>query len=195
MSTILLKNVRGAFLDLFVAGTPPAGSTSGPKFGGNFIFAPGSDAYTIATTEFRRVATEKFGANADAILAELGKDKKCIRKGDSNLDKAGVVRNGFAGQFFIVAKNKIRPVVVDRDKTPLVEADGKPYSGCYMNVTVDIFATNKPGQGPRVDASLLAVQFVAHGDSFGGSKGSADAFDMLPDEGEAAPSAATADLF
>jgi hypothetical protein len=199
MAKVLLKNVRLSYPDLFQPGTPPAGSTSGPKYGGQFIFAPGSDAYKVASAELVRVATEKFGKNAPAILAELPKDKKCMRKGDGNLDKEGNVRNGYVGMFYITARNKTRPIVVDRDKSPLVEADGKPYGGCYVNVTVDIYAHDKPGLGKRVDATLLAVQFVSDGEAFGGSKGSADDFDEIEDDGEkdsaVSSSVDTSDLF
>lgn len=191
---VVLKNVRLSFPDLFKVGTPPAGSTSEPKFGGQFIFSRDSDAYKVAATEVLRVATEKFGKNAPAILAELGKDKVCLRKGDSNLDKAGEIRNGYAGMMYITARNKTRPIVVDRDKTPLVEADGRPYGGCYVNVSVDIYAHDKPGLGKRVDATLLAVQFLSDGESFGGSKGSADVFDAL-DDGEESAVVDASDLF
>ena len=190
MAKVLLKNVRLSFPDLFQAGTPPAGSTGTPKFGGQFIFAPSSEAYKTAAQEVLKVATEKFGKNAPAILADLPSDKKCMRKGDSNRDKAGEIRNGYEGNFYITARNKIRPLVIDRNKSPLTEADGKPYGGCYVNVTVDIYAHDKPGLGKRIDATLLAVQFVSDGDSFGGSKGTTDDFESLEEE-----VAEAADLF
>lgn len=193
MAKILLKNVRLSYPDLFQPGTPMAGSTAPAKFGGQFIMAPESDAFKTCSAEMLRVGKEKFGPNAAAIIGELGKDKLCLRKGDSNLDKDGNVRNGYAGMRYITARNKTRPVVVDRDKTPLTEADGRPYGGCVVNCTVDIYAHDKPGLGKRIDATLLAVQFVGDGEAFGGSKGSVDDFDSLADSGEA--SAETADLF
>lgn len=196
MAKILLKNVRLSFPDIWKPGAPIAGSTNPPKYGGQFIFAPTSDAAKIVQTEFLRVATEKFGPNAAAILSELPKDKKCLRRGDGNLDKAGVVRNGYAGNLFITARNKARPVVVDRNKAPLTEADGRPYGGCFVNVTVDLYAQDKPGQGKSVNATLLAIQFVGDGESFGGGVGTADDFDAMDDgEGSGATPAVAADLF
>jgi hypothetical protein len=109
------------------------------------------------------------------------------------LDKAGEVRNGYADMSYITARNKVRPIVVDRDKTPLIEADGKPYGGCYVNVSVDVYAMDKPGMGKSVNATLLAVQFVEDGESFGGSKGTADVFDSMDDGEGAAPN--VSDLF
>lgn len=200
MAKVLLKGVRLSFPDLWKVGAVQPGSTSDPKFGGQFIFAPDSDAGKVAQAEFARVAMEKFGPNAAAILAELPKDKKCLRRGDGNLDKNGVVRNGYAGNLFIVARNKARPVIIDRNKTPLVEADGRPYGGCYVNITVDIYAHEKQGLGKRVDATLLAVQFDRHGEAFGGGVGSADDFEDISDEGEggttaAAPATAAPNFF
>jgi len=189
MAKILLKNVRLSFPDIWKPGTPQAGSTNPPKYGGQFIFAPTSDAAKVAQAEFLRVAIEKFGPNAAAILAELPKDKKCIRRGDGNLDKAGVIRNGYAGNLFIVARNKARPVVIDRDKSPLTEADGRPYGGCFVNVTVDLYAQDKQGQGKSVNATLLAIQFAGHGEAFGGGVGSADDFEAM-DDGEDTPAPA-----
>lgn len=193
MPTIVLNKVRLSFPDLFKVGTPIAGSTSEPKFGGQFIFAKDSEAYARAQAEVIKVATEKWGKNAIAILGELPKDKLCLRKGNGNLDKAGEVRNGYADMSYIVARNKVRPIVVDRDKTPLIEADGKPYGGCYVNVSVDIYAMDKPGMGKSINATLLAVQFHSDGESFGGSTGTADVFDSM-DDGESTP-ANVSDLF
>lgn len=202
MADVLLKNVRvGAFPDLWEPGKPPANSTSGPKYGGNFIFDIGSENANKAQAEFMRVATEKFGVNAPAILAELAKDKKCIRRGDGNLDKTGAVRNGYQGKLYIRASNKQRPLIVDRNKTPLVASDGRPYGGCYVNVVVDIYAHNRPGLGPRVDATLKSIQFYEHGEAFGGgTPATTDAFESYDDEGEAtpqasAPAADTTNLF
>ena len=194
MGTIVLNKVRLSFPDLFKVGTPPAGSTSEPKFGGQFIFAKDSEAFARAQAEVIKVATEKWGKNAVAIISELPKDKLCLRKGNGNLDKAGEVRNGYADMSYITARNKVRPIVVDRDKTPLIEADGKPYGGCYVNVSVDVYAMDKPGMGKSVNATLLAVQFVEDGESFGGSKGTADVFDSM-DDGEGSAAAIASDLF
>lgn len=181
MAKVVLKNVRLAFPHLFQPSPPMAGSTSPPKHNASFIMEQGSEAFKVAQAEFMKVATEKFGPNAAAIVAELAKDKKCIRKGDGKLDKAGVPYNGFAGNMFVQASNKVRPLVVDEFKSPLTEADGKPYGGCYVNVSIDIYAQDKPGQGKSVNATLLAVMFHAHGDAFGGGVGNVSDFDDIGD--------------
>jgi hypothetical protein len=190
MGTIVLNKVRLAFPDLFKVGTVPPGSDGEPKFGGTFIFEKDSEAFLRAQAEVVKVATTKWGKNAIAVIGELPKDKLCLRKGNSNLDKQGEVRSGFQDMMFVRASSKVRPIVVDRDKTPLIEADGRPYGGCYVNVSIDIYPMDKLGKG--IYATLLAVQFDSDGDSFGGAKGTADVFDSL-DDGESAPK--VSDLF
>lgn len=182
MSRIVLNKVRLSYPDLWKPGKPMANSAGEPKYGAQFIFDVGSDAARVAEAAFLAVARDKWGANGATVAASLEASKKCIRKGDSNLDKDGNVRNGYAGKLYLVAKNKIRPVIVDRKRLPLTEADGKPYGGCYVNASVEIYAMDKPGQGKSINATLLAVQFDSDGEAFGGGVGSADVFADLGDD-------------
>ena len=41
---------------------------------------------------------------------------------------------------FVSARNALRPLVVDVDKSPLTAQDGKPYSGCYVNASLELWA-------------------------------------------------------
>jgi len=69
--------------------------------------------------------------------------------------------------------------VVDRDRTPLVAADGKPYAGCYVTAIVELWPQDNQ-YGRRINATLSGVQFERDGDAFGGSApASADDFDDL----------------
>ena len=174
---IVLKLSRLSYPDLFKPGTPPPGSASGPKFGGQFIIEPTGENATTVKNAILAVAKEKFGDNFATFLKALPKDKKCLRVGNENLDNNGNVRDGYKDMLYVVARNKARPVVVDQARRPLTEADGKPYGGCYVNVSLDIYALDKPGQGKSVNATLLGVQFAGEGESFGGATGSADDFD------------------
>ena len=82
---------------------------------------------------------------------------------------------GFEGNLYFHAYNPKRPTIKDRDGvTNLVEADGKPYSGCYVNAHIHIsaYANNF---GKQVGVTLTGVQFVKDGDSWaGGAKVAAD---------------------
>jgi len=75
--------------------------------------------------------------------------------------------DGYEGMFFITSSNsKIRPTVVDRDRSPLVEADGRPYAGSFVNGTITLWIQDNEF-GKRVNANLRGVQFVRDGDAFG----------------------------
>ena len=86
--------------------------------------------------------------------------------------------DGYADHMYIGASNKARPLVIDRDRSPLTAQDGCPYSGCYVNATITIFAYDNQGKG--ISASLGGVQFYRDGDAFaGGGVASEDDFDDL----------------
>lgn len=183
----VLKDVRLSFPDLWKPGTPPPGSASGPKFGAQFIFEKGSPAYEVLLDAVKKVAAEKWGANGATVLKALPKDKLCFRDGNLNLAKDGSVRDGYIDMFYTVARNKVRPVVVDRNpKVALTEESGRPYGGCFVNAKIDVYAMDKPGQGKSINATLQAVQWVRDGDSFGSAPPTADGFEEMGDvEGEA----------
>lgn len=65
-----------------------------------------------------------------------------------------------------------------RDRLLLTVTAGRPYSGCYVNATITIFAYDNQGKG--ISASLGGVQFFRDGDAFaGGGVASEDDFDDL----------------
>ncbi|MDC9591893.1 DUF2815 family protein, partial [Xenorhabdus sp. XENO-10] len=102
-----------------------------------------------------------------------------FRDGDDKSDY-----DGYAGCMFISASNKARPLVIDRDRTPLTAQDGRPYSGCYVNATISIFAYENNGKG--ISASLSGVQFLRDGDAFaGGGVASVDDFDDISEGADA----------
>lgn len=214
MGRIVLKDVRLAFPDLWKPGEPMPNSASGPKFGGQFIFAPDSEAAKLCQQALLGVATEKWGQNAQAVLQDLGKDKKFLRRGDSNLAKDGTVRAGFAGMLYASAKNKQQPAIIARNfingQPVFLTEHGQgmqnnrviegqvfkvPYGGCYVNATIDVYAMDKPGQGKSVNASIVGVQFLRDGEAFAGGGASASEFEDLGDDGAAPAGAEASSLF
>ena len=106
------------------------------------------------------VAEAQWGSRAKAELAKLqSQDRIFLRDGDNS------GRAEYAGHWYFNASNKTRPLVVDVDKTPLTEADGKPYSGYYVNMLIEVWAMQNEF-GKRICASLKGVQFVRDGDAF-----------------------------
>jgi hypothetical protein len=170
---IKITNTRAAFAKFFKAET--VNGEGEPKYGACFLLDPKDPQVAMINKAIDAVATEKWGAKAAAMLTLMRKtDKTALHDGDLKAQY-----QGFPGMVYVSANSALRPIVVDRDKTPLTAEDGKPYGGCYVNVTVELWAQDN-SYGKRVNAGLLAVQFVKDGDSFGGARaGSADDFEDL----------------
>lgn len=157
---IMLVDVRLAFPNLFKAQAFEGGS---PSFGASLLLAPTNKAVAEMRKAFVTVAKEKWGAKADAILKSLtATDKLCLHNGDTKEQY-----DGFTGNMFVSARSKVRPLILNVDKTPLNEDDGKPYSGCYVNASIELWAQDNKF-GKRINAQLRGVQFLRDGDAFGG---------------------------
>lgn len=178
---VKISNVRGAFLHLFEAKT--VGGEGDPRYSGAFIIEPGSANAKALAAALVAVAKDKWGAKADGILKDLkSKGRVCYR--EEPLSKDGEVYDGFEGMHSLNAANKARPLVLDRLKEPLTAADGKPYGGCYVNASIEVWAQDNQ-YGKRVNATLKGVQFVRDGDAFGGgAPASPNDFDDLGVEEE-----------
>ena len=171
-----LTNVRLAFPDLFV---PSRYNDASPlQYGAVFLIKKGDKNHKAVQAAYEEVAESAFGDQAGALLRRIKENPQvnCFTDGDlkEHLD-------GYAGHMSLSSKNKKRPTVVDRDRTPLTEDDGKPYAGCMVNAKVELWAqANEHGKAMR--ASLLGVQFAGDNDSFGGGGKVASAEDF-PDLG------------
>lgn len=176
---VALKNVRLAFPNLF---EPKAVNGEGdPRFSATFLMDPNHPAVAELEAAFEQVGKEKWGQKWPAVKKELAlKDRTALHDGDTKADY-----EGFEGQMFVNAGNKVRPLVIDRDKTPLIAADGKPYAGCFVNASIELWCQDN-NYGKRINASLRGVQFLKDGDAFaGGGTASDDEFDDIEEGAEA----------
>lgn len=176
---VKLSNVRLAFPLLFEAKT--VNGEGKPAFSASFLIDPADPQTKALHAAIEAVAKEKWGAKADAILKQMrAQDKVCLHDGDlkSNYD-------GFPGNLYVSSRSITRPLVIDKDKTPLSESDGRPYAGCYVNASVELWAQDN-NYGKRVNASLRGVQFYRDGDAFaGGGAASEDEFDDIAEGADA----------
>lgn len=161
---VTLKEVRLSFPDLHEA--KAFDDNPDKRFGANFLVVPGSENDKAINATIKKVATEKYAKKADALLQSF--------KGNANkfcyLDGNTKEYDGYADMMYLAARRKEsdgRPKVVDRNGAPLVASDGKPYSGCYVNAIVEIFAQD--GKYPGIRCQLLGVQFAKDGEAFGGA--------------------------
>ena len=168
---VMLKNVRLAFPQLFEA--KMVNGQGEPKFGASLIFDNTHPAYKLVSDAIEEVGKAKWGVKwASEKKAIAAKDKLALHDGDLKAQYAG-----YEGNYYVSASNKVRPTVIDRDRSPLTAQDGKPYAGCYVNASIEIWAQdNTFGKG--VNASLRGIQFSADGEAFsGGGSADADEFD------------------
>jgi hypothetical protein len=187
---IMLRNVRLLYgAALFTPQRGPNGEGE-PKHSATLGFPKDHPAAAEIKAGFQKVATEKWGAKAIEVYTMLkAGDKLCLHDGDAKADK-----EGFKGNLYVSASNKLRPLVIDGMKQPLDANSGKPYSGCYVNAEIELWAQDNKF-GKRINASLRGVQFVRDGQRLaGGGVSSADDYEAIPDEGGAgaAPSAGSA---
>lgn len=155
---VLLKNVRLSFEHIFRPQRNKKNPDEPPKFNCAFLIDKKSGKANIEAMDDAIAAAmdKKWGQNHP----KLKDDKFCMRDGDDE------EYDGYGGCMYVAASNKKRPTVIDRDKSPLTEEDGRPYSGCYVNAVVRVWAQDNE-HGKRVNASLEAVQFLKDGDAFG----------------------------
>lgn len=165
-----VNEVRIAFPNIF---TPKANEQGKEQFSAAFLFPPEHKCMTGLDAAIEEVGKAKWGAKWPAVKKELtAGGKLLVHNGDSKASLAG-----YEGNLFFNAYNTVRPTVVDRDRTPLTAQDGKPYSGSYVNVIIDIWAQDN-SYGKRINAQLQGVQFVRDGEAFSGGGTSADASDF-----------------
>lgn len=192
---VKLQNVRLSFFHGFKPQERRDDKTKelvGYNYNTSILLDKKTQAELIAQVKdaMRKARDSEWGENPPRIPAE----RYCLRDGepaDPDTGEAKPLYEGYGGQMVLSANRVItvedyeaikkgekdRPVTIIG---PRKGANGKfailnensefaPYSGCYANVIVRIYALNKSDWPARINASLEAVQFRAHGERFGGS--------------------------
>lgn len=174
---ILIQNARLAFPQLFEPKSIDGGE---PSYSAVLIVPPDHPAVKAVRDGCYALAKEKWGAKGEAIFKQLeAQDRLAVHDGATKSNYSG-----FEGNKFVSARSKVRPSVFDRNKVPLQASDGKPYAGCYVNGSIELWAQDHKSYGKRINAQLRGVQFVTDGDAFAaGSAASEDEFADLGDQG------------
>ena len=167
---ITLKNVRLSFPHLFQKATFSGNET---KYEATFLINKETQADQVKV--LKQAIADKL--KNDLKGAKIAADKICLRDGEE------VSCDGYAGNFSIKASNSKRPVVIDRDKSPLPEDDNRIYAGCYVNAIIELWAQDNQ-YGKRINANLLGVQFAKDGKPFGDGAVSVSADDFEAIEGD-----------
>jgi len=170
MSTKLkLQNVRLSFPAIFKKAVFNGVET---KYEATFLMPKGSAQHKQTQEAIDAFIAEKFQGKTPKglkITAFTDGDEKDY--------------DGYEGMMALKGGSTKRLLVIDKDKTPLTEEDGKIYAGCYVNAILEFWYSDHPLGGKQILGNLLGVQFAKDGESFGDSTGaSLDDFDELDDE-------------
>lgn len=167
---IKLNDVRLSFPVLFEAKAFEEGGKK--EFSASFLIPKDHPAVKVIREAMLKIAADKWSEKgADTVAKLFRDDRMCLHDGDRK------DYDGYAGNLFIRANNDVRPLVIDGQKNPISEKDGKIYSGCYVNATVSLWAQDNKW-GKRINANLRGVQFLRDGEAFsGGGTASVDEFE------------------
>ena len=165
MSKIKIASARLSFPSLFQT-AQFSGEDTG-KYEATFILDKVEHAETIKGIQ----------AQIDHLLktelkGKLPSDKIALKDGDES------GRPEFEGKMTIKASTKRRPLVINRDKSPITADDNVIYAGCYVHAIISLWAQSN-GFGKRINASLDGVQFARDGEPFGDGGISANEFDAF----------------
>ena len=166
---IKLRHVRVTFVKVFKAEAfrgakrGPSEDSGSKSYSINALIPKDTDDGKDMHDDIRDLIDDALDAEFGSDKPRLKPDKFCLKDGDDE------DYEGYKDHWYVSARSGTRPKVIDADgKTPLAEEDGRPYSGCYCNVWIRIWAQNNE-YGKRVNASLEAVQFVRDGKAFAGA--------------------------
>ena len=170
MSKIKMQAVRLSFPSLF--NTAKFGGEDTGKYEATFVLDKVEHAEVIAgiKAQIERLMKEE-------LKSKVPSDKLCLKDGDE------MGRPEFEGKYTIKASTKKRPLVINRDKSPITESDNVIYAGCYVNAIVSLWAQNN-SWGRRINAQLDGVQFCRDGEAFGDGAVSVNEFDAFGSESD-----------
>lgn len=159
---LLLRGARLSFPDLWEPKEAQGGGEA--RYSASFILEKVEDKEQLLQIKdaITKLAVDNFGgAEKVKELREKNKLRFCLHYGDEK------TYDGYnKGNMFISTSSKVRPLVVDRDRSPLTKEDSRPYAGCYVDAVVSFWVQDN-NFGKAINAELKGVQFVKDGEPFG----------------------------
>jgi hypothetical protein len=171
MSVKVIVPCRFSYLNCW----EPAGiNGSEPKYSVSAI-VPKSDTATInkIKTAIEQVKKESVSVWGGKVPANL---KLPLRDGD--IDRPD--DEAYAGSYFFNANSKQKPQVVDNKVQPILDTS-EVYSGCYGNISVNLYAYSANGN-KGIAVGLGNIQKLKDGESLGGRSNAADDFETVEDD-------------
>ena len=143
------------------------GSQSPDKFEATAILKPGGANEKAVKDAIAEVAAEAYGKDWRDLYDEFADDQKGLRKGNLKRSKDNLIYDGFENMVYVTAKSDERAGVYNHNGAVLTEDDGKPYSGCYSDMNIEVWALKKQGVKKRIVCDLKGIRFREDGDAFG----------------------------
>ena len=165
---VMLRNVRLSYEHIF---TPTAfDDKSEPKYSATFIIPKDHTDLPAVKRAMLEAGQETFAG--DFVGTSWPKGFTCsLKDADTAVDANGDIlaekNPAYKGCFVLEANSTRRPIVVDRRKAAVTEADGIIYSGCYVNASLAAAGYTYGKVKKGVKCYLNGVQFVADGERFG----------------------------
>lgn len=176
---IRLNRLRISFADdIFNAHAAEEGGEM--KFNFEGIMPPNHPDLPVLEKAIDTAGTEFFKDKWKTLKPKLEAENRLVLRKQPRTNQIGEVYDGYDGMYWVRGSNKRRPLILNANKTPLTEQDGVIYSGCYVNVVLEVFGHHHAKGGNRVLAEIKGVQFCGPGDAFGGgAPASPDEFDEV----------------
>lgn len=151
----MIKNARVSFPALFKE--PIIDGDVGKK-GAKLLLDPEKNKLVIAliTKTMKEIADDKLKGKLPSS------DRLCLRDGNDT------DREEQQGYMVLSSNTSKKIVVLGKDAHPVTEDECEIYSGCYVNAKVSLWAQNNK-YGKRVNAQLVAIQFVRDGEALDGA--------------------------
>lgn len=158
--TLTIGLVRFSYLHIW---EPQTGDIDTGKYSASFLI-PKSDTKT--TEQIQKAIKEVFSENTDKLGTKMSAVRSPLR--DGNEKDAEEYENCF----FLNAKSKDRPGIVDKHCNPIIDKfDIK--SGDYGFASISLFPYNQNGN-KGIGVALNHIMKVKDGESLGGDRISAD---------------------
>lgn len=119
-----------------------------------------NDKKTLETIE-RAIQAVRMSDRGKLALKGAPKNVTFLRDGDE--EEKGPE---FEGHYFFNTKSNDKPLLIDKDRQEIVDPR-EIYSGCYAQVSFDVFAYNTRGN-KGISTALRAVRKIRDGEPLGG---------------------------
>lgn len=171
MSTkVVTGKVRFSFCHIFEPQEPQGGGDA--KYSVTLLI-PKTDTKTVNAIRAAQAEAREAFCNRNGANALPAKPKTTLWDGDGTRDSGEPFGPECKGCYVITISSKNKPVVVDRDRQPVIDTS-EVYSGCYGRAAMNFYGYSQAGK-KGISAGLLSIQKLADGEPFG-TVGSADDF-------------------